>query len=855
MPSSAKSSSSKTPRAAAKAAAAAEAKSAGTKSAENEEQIHGQHRHDLQDAFFRHLQLSLGKDKYSATPYDKYLALSYAARDQLIARWIRTQQAYYRQDSRRVYYLSMEFLMGRSLGNALINLGIDGDAKDAMYDLGLNLEDLRGQELEAGLGNGGLGRLAACFLDSMATLELPAYGYGIRYDYGMFHQKIRDGYQHEHPDNWLRLQNPWEISRPEYTVPVQFKGRVVARKNAQGVTVYDWVDTETVLAAPYDTPIPGYGCETVNTLRLWSAKSSDEFGLHYFNSGDYVEASKDIALAESISKVLYPNDNSMNGKELRLKQQYFLCAATLRDILRRHKKYHKDCSELAEKAAIQLNDTHPAISIPELMRLLVDEEGMSWEHAWDITTRVFAYTNHTLLPEALEKWGVDLLGKLLPRHLQIIFEINYRFLKLVSWKYPGDTERLARMSLVEEGAQRSVRMAYLAVVGSHAVNGVAALHTELLKSRVMRDFHEMMPGKFHNKTNGVTPRRWLYKSNPQLSSLITEKIGDGWVRDLARIQDLERYADDADFGERWREIKRRNKERLADHIRFTMDIECDAGSLFDVQVKRIHEYKRQALNALHIAHLYSEIKAGRGGDMTPRTFVFGGKAAPGYHTAKLIIKMINAIASVVNDDPDSRGLLRVVFLEDYRVSLAEKIFPASDLSEQISTAGTEASGTGNMKFALNGALTIGTLDGANIEIREEVGAENFFLFGLTAEEVHARKAEGYAPADVVASEPALAAVLDLIRSGHFSPEDPGLFRGFLDGLMRHDEYLLFADFADYVSCQRHVSERYRDQTWWTRAAILNVARMGKFSSDRTIAEYNADVWKTTPVSVSAADHA
>jgi starch phosphorylase len=821
--------------------------------AEAAAEAESQQRHEIQEAFFRHLELSLGKDKYSATLYDKYLALSYAARDRLIARWIRTQQTYYRQDARRVYYLSMEFLMGRSLGNALINLGIDEGAREAMYDLGMSLEDLRGQELEAGLGNGGLGRLAACFLDSMATLELPAYGYGIRYDYGMFHQKIRDGYQHEHPDNWLRLPNPWEISRPEYTVPVHFKGRVVSRKNAQGVTVYDWVDTETVLAAPYDSPIPGYGCETVNTLRLWSAKSSDEFGLHYFNSGDYVEASKDIALAESISKVLYPNDNSMNGKELRLKQQYFLCAATLRDILRRHKKYHKDCSELAEKACIQLNDTHPAISIPELMRLLVDEEGLSWEHAWDITTRVFAYTNHTLLPEALEKWGVDLLGKLLPRHLQIIFEINYRFLKLVSWKYPGDTERLARMSLVEEGAHRSVRMAYLAVVGSHAVNGVAALHTELLKSRVMRDFHEMMPGKFHNKTNGVTPRRWLYKSNPNLASLITEKIGGGWVRDLERIRDLERWAGDAEFGERWRAIKLRNKARLADHIRFTQDIECDANSLFDVQVKRIHEYKRQALNALHIAHLYREIKAGRGGDMTPRTFLFAGKAAPGYHTAKLIIKLINAVASVVNGDPDSRGLLRVVFMEDYRVSLAEKIFPASDLSEQISTAGTEASGTGNMKFALNGALTIGTLDGANIEIREEVGEENFFLFGLTAEEVHARKTSGYDPAAAVAGDPALAAVLDLIRGGHFSPEDPGLFAGFLDGLLKHDEYLLFADFADYAACQRRVAERYRDQEWWTRAAILNLARMGKFSSDRTIAEYNSDVWKAQAIAISLAD--
>jgi starch phosphorylase len=809
-------------------------------------------REELQKAFFNHLEYTLGKDKYSATPYDKYLALSYAARNKLISRWIRTQQTYYRKDARRVYYLSMEFLMGRSLGNALINLGLAEAARSAMYDLGMDLAELRGQELEAGLGNGGLGRLAACFLDSMATLELPAYGYGIRYDYGMFHQKIRDGFQYEHPDNWLRLSNPWEIPRPEYTVPVHFKGRVVTRKNAQGVTVFDWVDTETVLACAYDTPIPGYGCETVNTLRLWSAKSSDEFGLHYFNSGDYVEASKDISLSESISKVLYPNDNSMNGKELRLKQQYFLCAATLHDILRRHKKVHKDCSRLAEKAAIQLNDTHPAISIPELMRLLVDEEGFSWEHAWDITTRVFAYTNHTLLPEALEKWGVELLGRLLPRHLQIIYEINYRFLKQVSWKYPGDTERLRRMSLIDEAGERQVRMAYLAVVGSHAVNGVAALHTELLKEHVLRDFAEMTPEKFHNKTNGITPRRWLYKANPGLSGLITEKIGDGWVRDFSRIRDLERWADDADFLARWHDIKRHNKGRLADWIRFTQDIEVNPESMFDVQVKRIHEYKRQALNVLHIVHLYNRIKAGQGGDIVPRTFLFGGKAAPGYYTAKLIIKMVNAVASVVNSDPDSRDLIKVVFLEDYRVSLAEKVFPASDLSEQISTAGTEASGTGNMKFAINGALTIGTLDGANIEIRQEVGEENFFLFGLTAPQVMERKAAGYRPGEVLAQDPALKAVVDLFRSGYFSPEDRNLFVPFFDGLENHDEYMLFADFADYAACQRQVSDLYRDADTWTRKAVLNLARMGKFSSDRTIAEYRDDVWKTPSIPIAPA---
>jgi glycogen phosphorylase len=817
------------------------------------EQDAARSREAIQEAFFRHLELSLGKDKYSATAYDKYLALAFAVRDRLIARWIRTQQAYYRHDARRLYYISMEFLMGRTLGNAMVNLGIDGAVKDAMYDLGMDLNDLRGQELEAGLGNGGLGRLAACFLDSMATLELPAYGYGIRYDYGMFHQKIRDGFQHEHPDNWLRLPNPWEISRPEYTVPVHFKGRVVSRKNAQGGTVFEWVDTETVLACPYDTPIPGYGNDTVNTLRLWSAQSSDEFGLHYFNSGDYLEANKDIALAESISKVLYPNDSSMSGKELRLKQQYFMCAATLHDILRRHKKYHKDCSELADKACIQLNDTHPAISIPELKSLMFDQEGMSWEQAWDVTTLFFAFTNHTLLPEALEKWGVDLLGRLLPRHLQIIFEINYRFLKQVSWKYPGDSERLRRMSLIEEEGQRSVRMAYLAVVGSHAVNGVAALHTELLKSRVLDDFHEMMPGKIHNKTNGITPRRWLYKANPALSSLVTEKIGNGWVRDFSRIRDLEKWADDADFLARWRGVKRECKSKLADWIRYTQDIAVDPASMFDVQVKRIHEYKRQALNALHIVHLYNRIKAGDREGMVPRTFLFGGKAAPGYHVAKLVIKLINAVGAVVNADPDSRHLLTVVFLEDSRVPLAQKVFPASDLSEQISTAGTEASGTGNMKFAINGALTIGTLDGANVEIREEAGEENIFIFGLTAEEVLARKRAGYDPAAVLAEDGDLAAVMELFRSGYFCPEDPSLFAPFLDGLMKRDEYMLFADFASYAACQRTVSSLYRDEDAWTRKAVLNLARMGKFSSDRTIAEYNRDVWKVPSITIEPSD--
>ncbi len=804
----------------------------------------------IKAAFFRHLEFSLGKDKYSATSYDKYLALAYTVREKLIARWIQTQQTYYTQDARRIYYLSMEFLMGRTLGNAMINLGVEETVRTTLYDLGMDLEDLREQELEAGLGNGGLGRLAACFLDSMATLELPAYGYGLRYDYGMFRQKLKNGFQQEHPDNWLRLPNPWEISRPEYTVPIHFKGRVVTRKNASGGVVFEWVETENVLACPFDTPIPGYGNNTVNTLRLWSAKSADEFGLHYFNSGDYLEASKDIALAESISKVLYPNDSSMNGKELRLKQQYFLCAATLHDIIRRHKKFHGDCSRLADKAAIQLNDTHPAIAIPEMMRILVDVEGFSWEQAWDITTQIFAYTNHTLLPEALEKWGVDLMSRLLPRHLQIIFEINYRFLKQISWKYPGDVERLRRMSLIEEGEHRAVRMASLAIVGSHSVNGVAALHTELLKSHVVRDFNEMSPEKFNNKTNGITPRRWLLKANPGLAALVSEKIGDGWVRDFNRMRDLERWAEDAEFLQRWQTIKRQNKQRLAEVLLRTQNVTVDPDTLFDVQVKRIHEYKRQILNALHIIHLYNEIKAGRGGGMQRRTFIFGGKAAPGYFMAKLSIKLINAVADVVNGDPDSRGLMQVVYLEDYRVSLAEKVFPASDLSEQISTAGTEASGTGNMKFAINGALTIGTLDGANIEIREEVGEENIFIFGLTAAQVLQKKTAGYNPVEYINKDPRLMAVIDLFRTGYFSTDDANLFSPLLDGLLYRDEFMLMADFSDYAACQRKVSELYRNPEAWTRKAVLNLARMGKFSSDRTIQEYNRDIWHAQRIPIA-----
>ncbi len=805
---------------------------------------------DLRDAFNRHLRLTLAiANPDGATQYERYLALAYAVRDRMTERWVRTQETYRHQDVKKVYYLSLEFLMGRTLGNAMLALDLEAEAAKALSELGISLEELREAEEDAGLGNGGLGRLAACFIDSMATLRIPATGMGIRYEYGMFNQTIVNGEQVERPDNWLRRPNPWEVMRMRDMVLVPFKGHVEEYREPNGRVRRQWVTRDHVMAVPYSTPVPGYRNGTVNTLRLWSARSADEFGLEYFNNGDYLRALAETSLDESISKVLYPNDKSANGKELRLKQQYFLCCAALHDALRAFEKNNgKNFALLPDKVAFQLNDTLPAVAIPELMRILVDDEGMEWDRAWDITTRVFAYTNHTLMPEALERWSVSLFEYLLPRHLEIIYEINAQFLRQVSLRWPGDVDRLRRMSLIEEGGEKMVRMAYLCIVGSHAVNGVAALHSELLKSSLFKDFFELWPEKFNNKTNGVTPRRWLLKANPQLSKLISGKIGDKWPADLDRLRGLEKWADDKAFQKAWQQTKRDAKVRLAGIIRDTQGIEIDPDTLFDVQVKRIHEYKRQLLPLLHAIHLYNRIKAGDR-TMVPRTIVIGGKAAPGYWMAKQIVKMINYVGSTINSDPDTKGLLRLVFLVNYRVSLAEKVFPASDLSEQVSTAGTEASGTGNMKFALNGALTVGTLDGANVEIREEVGAENFFLFGMTVEEVEALKKKGYRPWEVYESNPELRKVIDLVSSGFFSPTTPDAFKPVVESLLGVDPYMVLADFADYLAVQQKVEETYRDQAKWTRMSILNVARMGKFSTDRTIAEYNRDIWNAPQVVV------
>jgi starch phosphorylase len=804
----------------------------------------------VKQRFDEHLRRTLAIiSQKNATDFERFLALAHVVRDQLIDRWVKTQETYYQKNSKRVYYLSLEFLMGRTLGNAMVNLDIDGVIADAMHELGLNLEELREMEVDAGLGNGGLGRLAACFLDSMATLEIPATGMGIRYEFGIFHQMIDEqGNQVEKPDNWLRLDNPWEIARPQYAIRIPFGGFVSEYRDDQNSLRSRWEPAEYVLAMPYDTPIPGCKNNTVNNLRLWSARSADDFGLDYFNKGDYLAAVRDIELSENISKVLYPNDASVNGKELRLKQQFFLCAASLRDILRRYTKVNGDIQKLHEKIAIQLNDTHPAVAIPEMMRLLLDEEGLNWDDAWDQVTKIFAYTNHTLMPEALEKWEVSLFERLLPRHLQIIYEINHRFLREVSFRWPGDIERLRRMSIIEEDHGKRVRMAYLAIVGSHKVNGVAALHSQLLTETLFHDFFELWPDKFNNKTNGITQRRWLRKANPALSRLIQSKIGDAWVLDLDQMRELEKFAEDKDFQKSWRDVKHANKVHFADYLKATQGVEIDPSSLFDVQVKRIHEYKRQLLPALYAVHLYNRIKRGDTKGIVPRTIMVGGKAAPGYWMAKQIIRLINSIANTVNSDPQVNQLLRVVFLVNYRVSLAEKIIPASDLSEQVSTAGTEASGTGNMKFALNGALTVGTLDGANVEIGEEVGDDNIFIFGHTVDEVNALK-PNYRPWEWVERSPNLKAVLELINSGFFAPESPEAFRPIIDTLMSVDPYLVCADFDKYVEAQEKVAEAYFDQERWTKMAILNVARMGKFSTDRTIRQYNDEIWKAeyTPI--------
>ncbi len=804
----------------------------------------------LQESFVNHIEYSCAKDEYSATNHDLYTSMALVARDRLIERWIETQESYYEVDAKRVYYLSLEFLVGRTLGNSLINLDLYDKSDQALRELGYDLEELREVEWDAGLGNGGLGRLAACFLDSMATLELPGYGYGIRYEYGIFFQKIVDGYQIETPDNWLRYGNPWEFARAEYLYPVNLYGRVNQYRDGKGELRVEWLDTLEIMAMAYDTPIPGYRNNTVNNMRLWSAKSSREFNLQYFNDGNYEQAITERANSETISKVLYPKDESFKGKELRLKQEYFFVSATLQDIIRRFKKKHDDFYLFPEKVAIQLNDTHPSIAIPELMRLLMDVEGLGWDRAWDITVKTFAYTNHTILPEALETWPVSLFELMLPRHIGIIYEINRRFLEQVRSSYPGDTNRLYRMSIIQEGQEKKVRMAHLAIIGSHSINGVAALHTDILKNHIFHDFYEIWPEKFSNKTNGITQRRWLKLCNPLLSSLISSKIGDLWTIDLYELKKLIPYADDASFRKEWQAVKRKNKEMLADYIREHNHVDINVDSMFDCQVKRLHEYKRQMLNVLHVITLYNRIKANPQGSFVPRTVIFAGKAAPGYFISKLIIKLINAVGDVVNNDPDIGDRLKVVFIANYSVSLAEKIMPAADLSEQISTAGNEASGTGNMKFALNGALTIGTLDGANVEIREEVGDDNIFIFGLTAEEVSEKKFSGYNPQIVYQSNPELKRCIDMIAEGFFSKDNVDLFKPVVDSLLYHgDQYMLLEDYASYVECQERVSEAYRDETKWSGMSILNAANMGKFSSDRTIRQYADEIWDVKQVPI------
>lgn len=804
---------------------------------------------EVKKGFNRHLHFTLIKDRNVATPRDYYFALAHCVKDHLVSRWIRTQQHYFEKDPKRVYYLSLEFYMGRSLQNTMINIGLQGTVDEALYQMGLDIEELEDMEQDAGLGNGGLGRLAACFLDSMATLAMPAVGYGIRYDYGIFAQRIRNFEQTEEPDDWLRFGCPWEKARPEYMIPVNFFGRVQETPDGKR-----WVDTQIVYAMPYDNPIPGYNNNVVNTLRLWSAKSPVEFNLKFFNDGDYIQAVLDRNLAENISRVLYPNDNMFEGKELRLKQQYFLSAASLADIVRRYKsskfaqsKNPRDAIKLMhEKVAIQLNDTHPSISIPELMRVLLDEEKLSWDEAWDVTTKVFAYTNHTVLPEALERWPTSLLQSMLPRHLEIIYQINFIWMQQVEKLYPGDWDRMRRMSMVEEDGEKRINMARLSIVGSHAVNGVAAIHTEILKRDLFRDFYEVFPDKFQNKTNGITPRRWLLLCNPGLADLICEKIGDEWPVHLDQLVQLKKWAKDPTFQRAIAKVKQENKFKLADLLEKEYGVKINPSSMFDIQVKRIHEYKRQLLNLLYIVVMYNRIKRDPTANFVPRTVMIGGKAAPGYYMAKKIIQLICKVGHAVNNDPIVGDKLKVIFLENYRVTLAEKIMPASDLSQQLSTAGTEASGTGNMKFMLNGALTVGTLDGANIEMKEEMGDENIFIFGMTVEEVEALQKRGYNAWDHYNRNAELKQCIDQIAGGYYSPGNPDEFKDVTNMLMQYDRFLTFADFDDYVKKQDAVSATYQNQSKWLEMAIHNIASSGKFSSDRTISEYATQIWNVPP---------
>jgi starch phosphorylase len=785
-----------------------------------------------------------------ATPHDRYLAVAYAVRDRLLRHWGATARSYYERASRTAVYLSAEFLIGPQLGKNLLNLGLTEPFFAAIRELGWDPDEILAQEAEPGLGNGGLGRLAACYLDSLATLELPSIAYGIRYEFGIFDQEIRDGWQVERSDRWLRFGYPWEIARPEIAFTLKLGGHTEAYHDAHGAYRVRWIPERVVVGTPCDTLVQGYGVKTVNLLRLWKAEAHESFDFRAFNSGDYYGAVLEKVASENITKVLYPNDEVSAGKQLRLEQQYFFVSCSLQDMIRIHRQRDPSLATFHRKYVAQLNDTHPAIAVAELMRLLVDENEMSWDAAWDITRQVFAYTNHTLLPEALERWPLPLFARILPRHLEIIFEINRRFLDEVRARFPGDDDRLRRLSLIDESGERFVRMAHLACVGSHAINGVAALHSRLLADTVLRDFHELWPEKFSNKTNGVTPRRFIALANPSLTRLITSRIGDRWIRDLAHLRDLEPCADDPEFRAEWQRVKLAAKISLARVVARHTGIELEPRSLFDVQAKRIHEYKRQHLNALHVAALYCRLRRNPSLDLPSRTFLFAGKAAPGYHFAKLIIRFINALSATIEAEPAVRDRLRVVFFPNFNVKSAQGIYPAADLSEQISTAGKEASGTGNMKFALNGALTIGTLDGANIEIRDQVGAENFFLFGLDASEVTAMQAAGYRPADVLSQDEELREVLDLIASGHFAGGDHTLFAPLVENLRTHDPYLVLADFRSYSDCQQRIGNVYGDADDWARRSILNVARMGYFSSDRAVTEYARDIWHVEPVPVA-----
>jgi starch phosphorylase len=793
----------------------------------------------------------VGKRAEVATDRDHFMALAYTVRDRILARWLTTKEDYAKHNVRTVYYLSAEFLMGPYLASNILNLGIEDVIRQAAAELDLDLSHLIGQESEPGLGNGGLGRLAACYLDSLATLGVPAMGYGIRYEFGMFHQEIRDGWQVEMTDYWLRYGNPWEIRRSQACVEVGFGGHTEAWADSFGEYKVQWKPDQVVKGVPFDTPIMGYRSEVANTLRLWRSEATESFYFERFNSGDYEGAVGSKVFAENISKVLYPNDEEIRGKELRLQQQYFFTSCSLQDMIRRHETAGHSLENFHEQCAVQLNDTHPSIGVAELMRLLIDIHGFVWEKAWEITSHTFNYTNHTLLPEALERWSLPMFQSLLPRHLEIIYEINARFLSLVRAKFPNDEARVARMSIIDEHGERYVRMAYLACVGSSHINGVAKLHTELLKSDVLHDFYELWPEKFINVTNGVTPRRWLAVANPEQSELMTSKIGHDWIGDLNQLSQLERYAEDAAFRSEWRGVQHAVKVRLAQYISEKTGISVDPSSMFDAQVKRIHEYKRQHLNVLYILTQYYRLKKDPTLEISPRTFLFGGKAAPGYFMAKLIIKLITSVAEVINNDPEVNRQLKVVFLPDYNVTFGQLVYPAADLSEQISTAGKEASGTGNMKFAMNGALTIGTLDGANIEIRDAVGHENFFLFGLTATEVAAKKAAGYHPHQIYESNAALREVIDGIASGRFSRGDGSLFHPLVDGLLNSDPYLLFADYQTYVDCQDRVCKTYRDQEAWSKMSIYNAARMGQFSSDRSIRDYCKDIWNITRFEIGA----